>query len=197
MKNYTEEEKEMINGVLRSYTEDYWRSSSKYVNIALNDCIEHFQEANGLTPRPKLEIGKWYKSEMGSLFSPNSNLVTGYGFSWMDKSWHQSISINKGYTPVTNEEVTAALNKEAEKRGFVQGATIGKDMISEPFDGLTLDLHDVSHPEWEVDGEGVFNLGDKCIMKDGVWTTIVKTTTKMSVAQLEAAHGYTNLEITK
>jgi hypothetical protein len=197
MKNYTEEEKEMINGLLESYTEDYWISGGKYMSTRSESCLEHFQEVNGLTPKPKLEVGKWYKSGMGSLFSPKNNLVTGYGFSWMNKSWNQSININKGYTPATNEEVETALTKEAEKRGFVEGVTIEKDMIFEPYDGLTLDSYDIRNPLWRCDGSGVFYLGNKSIMKNGVWTMIVKTTTKMSVAQLEAAHGYTNLEITK
>ena len=56
MKNYTEEEKEMINGLLESYTEDYWISGGKHMSIRSESCLEHFQEANGLTPTPKPEL---------------------------------------------------------------------------------------------------------------------------------------------
>jgi hypothetical protein len=195
MKNYTEEEKEMINGVLEGYMADLFPLS--HSEDTIKGVLLRFQEANGLTPKPKLEVGKWYKSEMGSLFSPKNNLVTGYGFSHYDGSWRDDIHINKGYTPATHEEVETALTKEAEKRGFVEGVTIEKAMISEPYDGLTLDSYDIRNPSFRRDGSGVFYLGVKSIMKDGIWAKIVKTTTKMSVAQLEAAHGYTNLEITK
>ena len=61
MKNYTEEEKEMINGLLESYTNDYWISGGKHIGIRSEICLEDFQEANGLTPKPKLEVGKFYK----------------------------------------------------------------------------------------------------------------------------------------
>ena len=197
MKNYTEEEKEMINGVLRSYTEDYWRSGGNYMRVASNECVEHFQEANGLTPNPKLEVGKWYKSEMGSLFSPKNNLVTGYGFTYYDGSWRDDIHINKGHTPATNEEVETALTKEAERRGLVEGVSISrnrfevnkcKDKIEQSQCEDSIGFHSWRH--------NTFFYGKTQIFDNGIWAELIKTT-KMSVAQLEAAHGYTNLEITK
>tara|TARA_R110002074_G_scaffold396191_1_gene585329 strand:+ start:779 stop:1426 length:648 start_codon:yes stop_codon:yes gene_type:complete len=215
MKNYTEEEKEMINGALRSYTEDYWFGGGDYLRVPSADCMEHFQELNGLTSKPKLEVGKFYKLtgdycnlRKGMVFpflsmqDPSNRWATVKHSIYLD---YPATETGRSYmsppikylVEATNEEVKTALTKEAKKRGFVEGVTIEKDMISKPYDGLTLDSYDIVNPLWRCDGSGTFYLGNKCIMNNGVWATIVKTTTKMSVAQLEAAHGYTNLEITK
>ena len=189
MKNYTEEEKEMINGALRSYTEDYWRSSSKYVNIATNDCIEHFQELNGLTPNPKLEVGKWHKR--ANYLGVWSESTDTYGFfrgKWMNDMSMCAASL----VPATKEEVETALTKEAEKRGFVEGVEVKCALY---LDEVVLGQE---KPYFCIYANGDTHLYNSCFLfRNGVWATIVKTTTKMSVAQLEAAHGYTNLEITK
>jgi hypothetical protein len=194
MKNYTEEEKEMINGLLESYTDDYWISGGKHMSIRSESCLEHFQEANGLTP--KLEIGKWYNSEDSHLVCVKqvdglSLLCFGFGVwpkKWSDKIYWSDHTDGFTFTPATNEEVSSALTKETDKRGYV----LGGEIVS--FTGGT-SKHDQRWPTYFKNGEFLWN--GSIVMKDGVWAEIVKTTTKMSVAELEAAHGYTNLEITK
>jgi hypothetical protein len=89
-----------------------------------------------------------------------------------------------GLTPISEKWL-----KEAEKRGFKVGVVFkGVQGIDKniPIKIDTIDFNDL----------GLF-CGNSYILYKGEWATIVKTTTKMSVAQLEAAHGYTNLEITK
>jgi hypothetical protein len=171
MKNYTEEEKKMINGVLEGYTNrPFWMGLSE------------FQEANGLTPKPKLEVGKWYKSEMGSLFSPKNNLVTGYGFSYYDSSWRDDIHINKGYTPATKEEVETALTKEAEKRGY----TLDSEIVS--FRGGTSKFYEAGSTCFE---NGEFWWNGCIVMKDGVWAEIVKVpeAKKVTMSEVEKKFG--------
>ena len=189
MKNYTEEEKEMINGLLESYTEDYWISGGEHMSTRSESCLEHFQEANGLTPKPKLEVGKWYKRT--NYLGVWSESTDTYGFfrgKWMNDMSMCAASL----VPATKEEVETALTKEAEKRGFVEGVEVK----------CALNLDEVilgsKKPNFYIYANGATHLYSNCFLfHNGVWATIVKTTTKMSVAELEAAHGYTNLEITK
>tara|TARA_R110000851_G_scaffold244761_1_gene397485 strand:+ start:33 stop:623 length:591 start_codon:yes stop_codon:yes gene_type:complete len=195
MKNYTEEEKEMINGLLESYTEDCWISGGKHMSIRSEICLEHFQEANGLTPKPKLEVGKWYKDKNDGMIIKILKLgttLTAYGFysfgKWFDDMLVYELSMQQFLVEMNIEEVETALTKEVKKRGY----TLDSEIVS--FRGGTSKFYETGSTCFE---NGEFWWNGCIVMKDGVWATIVKTTTKMSVAQLEAAHGYTNLEITK
>tara|TARA_R110000824_G_C14837216_1_gene638563 strand:- start:47 stop:577 length:531 start_codon:yes stop_codon:yes gene_type:complete len=176
MKNYTEEEKEMINGVLEDYT-------SRPFGIML---IE-FKEANGLTP--KLEIGKWYKrTDYLGVWSESTDTYGFFRGRWMNNMLMCAASL----APATKEEVETAFIKEAEKRGLVEGVKVK----------CAHNLHEFvlgsKKPHLHIYKNGDTHLYSGCFLfHNGVWATIVKTTTKMSVAELEAAHGYTNLEITK
>jgi hypothetical protein len=51
MKNYTEEEKEMINGVLEYYTNHLFGTGLRDTNRLFGTGLREFQEANGLTPK--------------------------------------------------------------------------------------------------------------------------------------------------
>jgi hypothetical protein len=196
MKNYTEEEKEMINWFLEGYK-----------NCPFGTDLREFQEVNGLTPKPKLEVGKFYKLTRGycdlrkgmvfpfiKLQHTNSDFATVGHSIYLD---YPATETGRSYMspPIkdlieaTKEEVETALTKEAEKRGY----TLESKIVSLYYGGETGFSQDTA--TYFKNGEFVWH--GSIVMKDGIWATIVKTTTKMSVAQLEAAHGYTNLEITK
>jgi hypothetical protein len=205
MKNYTEEEKEMINEALISYMKDLFPISDLTPFSRLR--LEKFQEANGLTPKPKLEVGKFYKLtrdycdlRKGMVFPfiklqhTNSDFATVGHSIYLDYPAPESTGRSYMSPPIkdlveaTKEEVKTALTKEVEKRGY----TLESEIVSF-FGGITTFYEDGA----TCFGNGEFWWHGSIVMKDGIWATIVKTTTKMSVAQLEAAHGYTNLEITK
>ena len=70
----------------------------------------------------ELEVGKWYKSNLGNLVFNNGKFGSDetYGFGYGDKSYLDKMSFNIKITwqPATNQEVSDALINEAKKRGY-------------------------------------------------------------------------------
>jgi hypothetical protein len=129
----------------------------------------------------KLEVGKWYKTNHGCLFNYNGNIdkendPCGYGFSMSGKWFEIDNSDDGGWesnpTPSTDQEVEAALIKEAKKRGFEEA----KNIKSITFEGKTMELSKASEFQfkdgelrrWELSG------GYVVIFYKGKWATIIE-----------------------
>jgi hypothetical protein len=134
---------------------------------------------------PSLEVGKWYKSEYGSLVfveSIQGCLFTGYGFNvfndWQDSAafWYTELFT----TEATKEEVEAALIKEAERRGFIYG--VKYDDIN---DGIRYECRE----QFELNPtftKLMCTVGGGWIFKEGTWATpIVQDPTKEKLSELE------------
>jgi hypothetical protein len=182
MKNHTEEEKEMINAVLEGYTNrPFWMGLSE------------FKEVNGLTPKPKLELGFVYKDKVRPewlmMYATDGNI---YGFAddwgWLfyKESVKQSLKFlneeeHDNFKSEGNEWITA-LTKETEKRGYV----LGGEIVS--FTGGT-SKHDQRWPTYFENGEFCWN--GSIVMKDGIWAKIVKVpeAKKVRMSEVEKKFG--------
>ena len=186
MKNHTTKE---VNELLDEYYQ-YLRTITW--GEFTESTIEQFKKDKGLLPT--LEVGKWYKSEMGSLFSPYDNLKSGYGFSWIDNSWQSNIYINEGWTEATHEEVEQALTAETIKKGFKEGVRVKYFFNGSGLNKTAnLDSYDMRKITHHIDpNTGLYSLwlGDKCVMRDGKWATIIEDKKEMTIDEIQKELGY-------
>jgi hypothetical protein len=131
--------------------------------VALENAIKVLEE-----DKPEFEVGKWYKHGKHSLFcfvKENMLGFNGYGFNpdgWCDdNTWARNWEI----TPATNEEVEAALIKEAKKRGFKEGVEAKGLNHFKMINGY--DFH------WFID-YNVLHFQNQLIYKEGQWASIIE-----------------------
>ena len=127
-----------------------------------------------------IKVGNWYKGS----YNDNRNIIfyareidedediIGYGF--VENGWsYNAIFSNldsetmKTIKPATNEEVEAALIKEAKKRGFKEGVK---------FKGLSEGLGDVvaiTTVKYDINNKSLYSNGE-WIFKDGQWSEIIE-----------------------
>ena len=142
-----------------------------------------------------LEVGKWYKSNIGlfCITKIEGNIAYAYGFQngiWED-SGRFYLKEAKNDVEATNEEVFEALKIEAVRRGFVNGARItpmfpdGKDyypdknIISRPLN------FKLKGNIFEVDG-GIYRYR---IFVNGKWANVIEIK-KMTKIEIEKQLGY-------
>ena len=85
----------------------------------------YFKEIIPEAFKKELEIGKWYKYKLALFYvtnkrSNNANYYNVFGFD-VDGNWmtdNAATYFDENYIEATDEEVEAALKKEAKKRGF-------------------------------------------------------------------------------
>jgi hypothetical protein len=136
---------------------------------------------------PVLEVGKWYKFNLGlgyiifnfqGKFSCNSDSGS-YGFT-STGTWSKNIGLDVDgkFTEATNKEVFEALKNEAVRRGFVDGnyAVEPKNcfMHSETIRLLSGNIEMYQGSVNKLSMTGTSSL----IYKEGVWATIIETITK-------------------
>ena len=121
-----------------------------------------------------MEVGKWYKgtADIEFLVYYQSNGFDNYGF-WEDQPYRDNLLFGDCWYNMsrlaTDEEVEAALKKEAKKRGYKQGITcaFGKGaynrMISEN------EIRWV--PDWQ--DKGALCMGMNVIFTQGNWAEIL------------------------
>jgi hypothetical protein len=189
MKNYSEEEKELINGLCEDLISKLFPRTSRGQYIK-NGLIE-FQEANGLTPKPKLELGYVYKDNKHPEYLMMIDVDgRAYGFDcngrWFFKESKPSANfaiLNEGASKekAKNEEWITALTKELEKRGY----TLDSEIVS--FFGGMVGFAESLYEMREV---GEFWWKGSLVMKDGVWAEIVKTPEVKEVTMSEVENQF-------
>lgn len=139
----------------------------------------------------KLEVGKWYKSDIGGLwfieeFKDNGNTQTSFGINkygdWQDRSYTRN---SEGLIEATRQEVETALKNEAVKR-YKVGDYI--KLFSGNFGNLKkdgIDINKVSDKKFTVN----INLkyvycGNLVLYRDGIWAEIIPTKTKKEAEEL-------------
>ena len=129
----------------------------------------------------KFEVGKWYKTEIGSIYFlskiEGENLF-GYGLDsnnvWFDNTWLCEITDIKSLA--TPKEVEEALIKEAEKRGLKEGIKIKFEKYD---DRIVITKGKLDFLEHE--NKLRFDYGT--IFYNGEWAEIVKTKTIDEIAR--------------
>lgn len=139
--------------------------------------------------KPKLEVGKWYKTEDDVLFhvvSIDSNSYKTYGnykHGW-GGDWRIGKKSNyaKKAVEATKEEVEKALIKEAKKRGFKEGVTFRSATGS-----LTAFVVEGSlYLEYSI----LYSDGRGCIFYDGNWAEIIEESKELTIEQIQDKLGY-------
>ena len=145
----------------------------------------------------KLEVGKWYKFRTGTLgFFKGINVIS-YGFhidnnEWFDdQRWFFEGNKNDYCNCVlaTPSEILSALQKEAEKRGLVEGATIKNHQGT-----FKLGKLDIVYSEkynngiWTRQGkDGIW------LFINGTWATPIQTVTQKEILDFyKSEKGITN-----
>ena len=154
--------------------------------------IEIEKEFPKLFVRDELEVGKWYKSNMGRILCCTKNTghtFDGYGVdkygNWINEESFWSTS---DFSPATDKEVEEALIKEAKKRGFKEGVSIdslcdgGCNNVKIIEEGISLDNMDAVTELRCGYGYTIFN--------DGKWATIIDQPKKLTVEEVEKELGY-------
>ena len=147
----------------------------------------------------KLEAGKWYKSDIGGLWFVESFLSEkeqiSYGFTYFGGWRESSKRISNDLLLATPEEVQSALEKEAVRRGFVEGAIIDNSCfygyINESKIKMTKnEINYISyHGRIEVSGIGSYN-GAHTIFSNGKWATIIPQPKEYTIEELTKLVGH-------
>lgn len=154
--------------------------------------------------KPNLEVGKWYKTILTNDDSKPLYCVTkverhdfhAYGFdyygAWVNDEYFGCINSSeiKERVPATDKEVEEALIKEAERRGFKEGAKfkcleLGKIREYKQYDskdwgtGKNLSLRYFSDGNHLFCNDGLWNkdiisCSNPSIFRDGKWAEIIK-----------------------
>lgn len=139
---------------------DYWLSK---------EGVPKFLREKGLI-QPKLEVGKWYKTSFNNIYYCTSvfgSHITGYGFD--TGIWLDSISCPNHYiaTEATEEEVKAALVKEAKRRGIKR-------------DNFYCLIHDTpsNGSTWDY-AYGRLFIGEQCCFSGGKWAEPIKESNEL------------------
>lgn len=131
--NYTEEQKEMINGLLDELkAEIIVDNDNGTYNMTLftKEDLDNFKKERGLIK--SLEVNRWHKvkgSDGGKMLLfierfDEHNEIIAYGFGF-DGEWYDSSDIWRDDLELaTHEEVETALKREATKRGFKEGVML-------------------------------------------------------------------------
>lgn len=145
----------------------------------------------------KLEVGKWYKGDLGHLYFLDKivkcpyNPHLSYGFDLCGEwSENTAISLNhpqgSKYTEATDKEVEEALINEAKKRGYKNGnhACLTVYVTCKNIKENAFFYYNGSL--WEGNSEG-----NNCIFRDGKWAEIIEAPEKeLTKEQVEKELGY-------
>jgi len=133
---------------------------------------------------PVLEVGKWYKSEVGlfCVTEIREDYVYAYGFDRGE--WKESgtflITSAKGDVEATGEEIFNSLKNEAIKRGYQEGV-----FITNRIESCVLSNEYPKQKEWLLDCDFEFSHKGYLIMENnGKWATIIQTITKDEAEKL-------------
>lgn len=134
--------------------------------------------------KPKLEVGKWYKS-VGGLYCVTdieNDLVSAYGFE--NGNWRESGTFKMCFAVndilATPEEVETALIAEAKRRGFKEGAKCVS--LLRPYGYETL----FKYFDFEFDLNRLWIDSDDykcCVFSNGKWATIISEPTQKEILQ--------------
>lgn len=151
----------------------------------------------------KLEVGKWYKLEKNnSLFCLTSFSFinqTAYGYGFIEDGWIENIEENSPYCmanfahiqnliEASDEEVKIALEKEATKRGFVQGAKFidcnGDEQTFNRINFYVIKYGKIYNPlnKFNIAGQSA----GAVIFRKGTWATVIPTPEKKCLSLEEA-----------
>lgn len=192
--NPTEEQKELIQ---------YWIEKFKNSN---HSSVKGFYDEH-LSPKPKIEVGKWYigfdkslnrldERFLGFITQINENDIKGarfeyYGFNargeWRDKDYYL---LEDDIIEATEQEVTERLIEEANRRGFVNGAKFHpifnvKEKIRKEVCICNGEYFSNFPNQLSANLSGVFG---QLIMLDGKWADIIDENkeVKETIARLQA-----------
>lgn len=149
--------------------------------------------------KTELEVGKWYKyndSEIHLVCFTYIKSRIGFGFGnsgWIDNTIWNTDNLR----PAIREEVKQALIAEAEKRGFVDGATFDNSNLNH-YDSGRGNVVQIKpgYPTYEpVDNTFWITSSEKSayrrvIFKDGQWAEIVPSPKKMTISEIESKLGH-------
>lgn len=160
-----------------SYKEPLYQITAKEIVHAFENpqyLKEQFKECF----ETDLEVGKWYKSDKGSLFNHQNN--DSYGFhaqanQWVSK-WKTAKNLFEHLEPATEKEVEEALIKEARKRYNKNDSiqSLWKTIIG------NIDLGFKN--EFNLD-KNEFWYGGYLVFKDGTWAKILTPTYTIQEAE--------------
>ncbi len=121
----------------------------------------------------KLEVGKWYKSNKGSICFNLEDSYYGFDFvgDWRDITYFKIGQDKSEWELATEEEVREALINEAKKRGF---NTIGNLKIKNTFGGISNGFLTITN-DFYYDYKGnTLSLDGAIIFNNGVWAEIIE-----------------------
>lgn len=190
MKNYTTEEKQMINDVLDSYRKLIF--SLPFSSVIDIEPHEQFKRDSGLLN--ELEVGEWYKCEKSkAIIYYRVDGWDNYGFN-NSGEWTKEYCLSSDstiWTKATHEEVETALIAEAKKRGFKEGVTIKVAHVNEeeklyefnPY--LNDDNILYSQSKCNING------AERTLFYNGYWATIINT----ELTELEEQYSKVEAEL--
>jgi hypothetical protein len=179
--NPTEGQKELIRYWMERYRSDV---PNAFTGIGDNFIEKH------LSPKPKIEVGKWYKANnpeskflvfIESFEEPDieNNSVKSYGFSrtgfWMDSELRCPMFLSGHCIEVTEQEVTDRLIEEAKKRGYHKTV--------DNFDSFEFIKGDL-YMRYAENQHFVYST---CIMRNGKWAEIINTELEDAIKALDDA----------
>jgi len=141
-----------------------WKKDDRFLKWTVYYDFETF-EVYGINAK-----GYWFNSKFGSL----EELVLG--------------STQKGNREATNDEILKVLKTEAAETGFVKGAFIDSFECDSCHEHLNsrIDNYDSNHIQFDA-LYNYFTMGNKCIMLNGKWATVVNTEEDELKKALQAA----------
>jgi len=124
----------------------------------------------------ELEVGKWMKTPNNGLYCPKEKKYDGflsYGFNVRGK-WNELFipnSITKNDILAIHKEVQEALEKEAVRKGYVEGVYFKDSLGRNGVCGKQIIYHE------SAENNGITNGNNMWIMRNGIWATIIQTIT--------------------
>lgn len=173
----SKEQKSIINDISNLLIINRFPSSADELKNAFPEAFE-FQ----------YEKGKWYIDDEGDMILFNGCLDrynNPYGCYILCGVWYDNDDTAfrlENPRLATEGEILSALSKEAEKRGFVEGARL--KVFGQYIDwGNRIDNYDVNTLGWEIDDADAFSLGNKTIFVGGKWATIIEEPKEITIEE--------------
>jgi hypothetical protein len=138
--------------------------------------------------KPKLEVGKWYKDEDGSIAFYQGDNVETYGINelgqWIsDGSWfyYWNLEVYE-WTQVTDKEVEKALKAEAKRRGFKKCVNFNTAWANEER------YADIGHFKY-IAANNCLYLDGNTVFYEGRWAEIIKEPKEVTLEEIAEKFG--------
>jgi len=169
-----------------------YKKIDEFTAIAMKCNKEQFAEVNNGVVKNEIKIGDWTTSVNSKktaikVTDLKDDFIIGYGINykgdWIDEK--EVWKITNDLRVLTPQEVQTALEKEAVKRGFVDGVSFKDWEIWTKYGNITFEFKEKYNrlymwsdfSETKHDGYKSNNRSKSLIFKNGIWAEIVKPET--------------------